>query len=421
MIMTSRSTRGPETPCLLLSAKIFPGIDSRACDVVCILDTATARLAAADLDVVEKECGTKPDRPEMGDLCAKPVSSQQFCSSSPSSATASPSTLPFLRSCSPDPRRLRPLFDAPATAAPTSMKKSFDIGKGMPLVLLLATMALLAAGGAQAGRGRGSETPCLLLDAEVCPGNHTLTCANAMGDVVCIHSNATACPAPADLDSVEKECGMHARPHACALPADATECPGNHTLSCKNTAGDVICVDDKNVTECPAASDLDDVKRECRGPPPAHMHACALPADATVCPSPANYTLSCVNTAGDIICVDDKDATACPAAADLDEVHKECRGPPPAHTQACALPADAIVCPGPANHTLSCKNTASDVICVDDKNATECPAAADLDDVERECGNSTKTDRPEKPDGGRATTIAEHVRGGPRNRRMLLA
>ncbi|KAG1661486.1 hypothetical protein FOA52_010201 [Chlamydomonas sp. UWO 241] len=392
------------------------------------------------------------------------------------------------------------------------MNKSSTIGRGMSLVLLLAVMALLAAGGAQAGRGRGSDTPCLLLDAEVCPGNHTRTCANTVGDVVCIHNNATDCPAPADLDAVEKECGMHARPHACALPVDATECPGNNTLSCKNTAGDIICVNDKNATECPAPAELSDVERECgnctkaeggkstgkprggRGmlqadaikervrdslsasktpcllldaevcpgnhsltcantmgdvvcihsnatdcPAPADLdavekecgmharpHACALPVDATECPGPANHTLSCKNTAGDIICVDDKNATECPAAADLDEVDKECRGPPPAHMHACALPANATVCPGPANHTLSCKNTASDVICVEDKSATECPAAADLDDFERECSNSTSTDRPaaERPNhpelAGRATAIVEHVRGGPRNRRMML-
>ncbi|KAG1664551.1 hypothetical protein FOA52_009434 [Chlamydomonas sp. UWO 241] len=308
--------------------------------------------------------------------------------------------------------------------------------RGMSLVLLLAIMALLAAGGAQAGRGRGSEAPCLLLDAEVCPGNHTLTCANAVGDVVCIHSNATDCPAPADLDAVEKECGMHAHPHACALPADATECPGNNTLSCKNTAGGIICVNDKNATECPAPADLDDVERECgnctkaeggkpSGKPrggrgmlraddhdtkehkgPRGPEAPCLLLDAEVCPG--NHTLTCANAMGDVVCIH-SNATNCPAPADLDAVEKECGMH--AHPHACALPVDATECPG--NNTLSCKNAGGGIICVNDKNATECPAPADLDDVERECGNCTKAEggKPSgKTRGGRGMLRADDTK-----------
>jgi hypothetical protein len=368
--------------------------------------------------------------------------------------------------------------------APTSMNKSSNLGRGMSMFLLLAAMALLAAGGAQAKRGSGPRSPCLLLDAEVCPGNHSLTCANLMGDVVCIHGNATICPAPADLADVEKDCGMRARPGACALPVDATECPGNNTLSCNNTAGTIICVKDKSATECPAPADLDDVERECgnwtkaEGGKPRGMlsaddgikgrkaprgsttpcllldavvcpgnhtltctnsggnvvcihsnatecpaaadldgvekdcgmrarpGACALPVDVTECRG--NNTLSCNNTAGTIICVKDKNATECPEAAELDEVENECRGPQPAH--ACTLPALATECPGPGSQPLSCVNTAGDIICVDDKNATECPEAAELDDVERECGNYTKTDRPAR---------GERAGRDPRNRRMM--
>ncbi|KAG1658905.1 hypothetical protein FOA52_012581 [Chlamydomonas sp. UWO 241] len=267
--------------------------------------------------------------------------------------------------------------------------------RGMSLVLLLSVMALLAAGGVQASPGRGGPRAhvhlcALSANATVCPGpaDHTLSCKNTAGGIICVdNKNATECPAVADLDKVEDECRgpPPAHVHACALSANATVCPGpsDHTLSCVNTAGDIICVDDKNATECPAAADLDKVDKECRGPPPARV--CALSANATVCPGPADHTLSCVNTAGGIICVDDKNATECPAAADLDAVEDECRGPPPAHVHACTLPVNATVCPGPADHTLSCVNTAGDIICVDDKNATECPAAADLDEVDKVC------------------------------------
>jgi hypothetical protein len=269
-----------------------------------------------------------------------------------------------------------------------------------------------------------------------------------VGDVVCIHSNATDCPAPADLDEVDKECGMRAHAHACALPVDATECPGNNTLSCNNTAGDTICVKDKNATECPASADLDDVERECgncskaeggkpsgkprggrgmlqaddvtreRKGPRGPQTPCLL-LDADVCPG--NHSLTCANSVGDVVCIH-SNATDCPAPADLDEVDKECGVR--AHAHACALPVDATECPG--NNTRSCENTAGDTICVKDKNVTECPASADLDDVERECGNRTMTDRPEMPASGelagrgRATEIAERARGGRGNRRMQL-
>ncbi|KAG1660687.1 hypothetical protein FOA52_015898 [Chlamydomonas sp. UWO 241] len=301
-------------------------------------------------------------------------------------------------------------------------------------------MALLAAGGAHAGRFRSSETPCLLLDAEVCPGNHSLTCANSVGDVVCIHSNATICPAPVDLDAVEEECGMHTRPGACALPAHAPECPGNSTRSCENTAGAIICVNDKNATECPAPADLDDVERECsnctkaEGGKPggkprggrgmlqaadmkervrelfgASKTPCLL-LNAEVCPG--NHSLTCANSVGDVVCIH-SNATICPAPVDLDAVEEECG----MHMRpgACALPAHAPECPG--NSTRSCENTAGAIICVNDKNATECPAPADLDDVERECSNCTKAEGGKpggKPRGGRgmlqAADMKERVR-----------
>lgn len=140
---------------------------------------------------------------------------------------------------------------------------------------LLACVAVLAMTGASAYDGpRGSRRDnrggrCLLLDADLCPGNRTLTCTNSVEDVVCVSDpdNTGECPPADDLDDIERECGVQARHHACLLPEDAFECMGNRTLICVNSDGESVCVKAFNSTECPSAEDLDDVERVCRPPP----------------------------------------------------------------------------------------------------------------------------------------------------------
>uniref|UniRef100_A0A7R9VW74 Uncharacterized protein n=1 Tax=Chlamydomonas euryale TaxID=1486919 RepID=A0A7R9VW74_9CHLO len=238
-------------------------------------------------------------------------------------------------------------------------------------------------------------TSCLLADAGECLGNNTLTCENTGGDLVCVRGrNMTNCPAPAELDQVDRGCPAPQQ-LGCLLPENATECHGNRTPSCENSAGDIICMRPlEDGAVCPDPAELDAIDMVCRdsldridGGPDHGPSACKL-ADADLAACPGDSILTCENTAGDLVCV--RNLTDCPASAELDQVDRKCPVP---KQLGCLLPENATECY--SNRTLSCENSAGNVICVPAFRAIRCPLPAELDGVDRECRdiNRSSADR----------------------------
>jgi hypothetical protein len=212
----------------------------------------------------------------------------------------------------------------------------------MSLVLTLAAMALLAAGGAQAHTHGDYIKGCYAAAAVGCPDSHTECGLKSTGEFVCAISDKvpTGCPDELDFNKVERECGTQPKggkgkgpkgPHGskrpCLVDAEA-DCSVNQTACGPNEAGQFVCICDKDATECPvdlvcADLELEVVTKECG----ARVRACTLPASETECRQPKKnglFALTCTYTDSPetiTICVTDKDEDAeCPAADELDEL-----------------------------------------------------------------------------------------------------
>jgi hypothetical protein len=280
--------------------------------------------------------------------------------------------------------------------------------RGMSLVLILAAMALVAAGGAQAQPFKG----CYVAAGAACPTDSHTPCPFATSDkLVCIRGeDTTACPAAeADLDGVMRECvtkaegdkefkgkefkGKGKGPRGPCL-ADGLTCPDNHTTCLEpNDEGVPVCIHVKDTTtECPA--DLNVVTRVCgtKSEGPRGSKGCYVADAGTDTKCPANHT-ECPNpneaeTTQQLVCIYDKDGTEskerCPT--NLDAVERECGA-----VRACALPVPVDgtepTCPGT---TLPCANPNIEgaTICVVNKDGTaECSDADELDGEIPECGD----------------------------------